>query len=340
MSYEAIVYDQAGRALQDIRAEFDRGWALNGREQCTFSISTVGANMDNFRFGNYLVITDAELPVWGGYFAAPQTWGTSERATVQAYSGEGIFSWRCYRGEKLLKGTAGAIYRQIVENLNTSAPLATLMRPGEIYDGGASREETVTARSYYDDVLRISARSGNDWWVEPVTDDGALHFEAHWYSRRGETKRYALEEGVNIEASDNVMEYQGEIYNYIFAFGNGATWADRVTLTELDQTSIDLYGLRMYALSVNAGTETTVRASAQAFLRANAYPQRVFSLVVGGKRTRENAAGALFATLRVGDVVDLLTSSIGGGLETKVRVLGITHRGKSNTMNLVVKEMI
>lgn len=347
MAYEAILRDKEGKAISDVQAIFDRAWLLNGYEQCSFTISAKKelARLDDFTFGNYLTITDDELPIWGGYFDPNQPWSTTGKVGMNAYSGEKLFGTRAYKSEKLLKGSPGAIYRQIIEAMNSVIPWATLIRTGNIYDGGDSREETISTKALYDDVLRISARSGNDFYVEPVIQDGILNFDGHWYAKRGEVKDFALEEGVNVEAKDNVIEYQGEIWNYIFAFGNAATGSERETAIAYNQVSIDRYGPRMYPLSVDSNNKATVQASADVFLKYYANPRRTFNLTVGGKRVREDAKSTVFKTLRIGDTVDLNLYSPGyengkSGVETKVRIFGMTHRGKRNTMELTANEVL
>jgi hypothetical protein len=141
-----------------------------------------------------------------------------------------------------------------------------------------------------------------------------------------------------------VMEYQGEIWNYIFAFGNAAAGSERETAISINQESIDKYGPRMYPLSVDSNDQATVRASADAYRDYYAWPRKTFNLTVGGKRVREDAKSTVFKTLRIGDTVDLILYSIGYengklGVETKVRISGMTHRGKRNMMDLTANEV-
>jgi hypothetical protein len=324
----------------------DRGWILNGYEECTFPLSTraEAARLGNYAFGNYLVVTDEALDIWGGYFDPNQSWSTKRRVTMQAYSGERLFETRSYPGAVKLTGTPGAIYRQIIENMNSVTPWATLMRPGSIYDEGGTREETISATKLYDDVLRISSRSGNDFYVQPVIENGVLHFEGHWYRQRGMRKDFVLEEGINIEGKDDIMEYQGDIWNYIFAYGNASTWAERVTRTLFDEESIGRHGARMYALAVDSNDPATVEAYGAAFLKVYKNPRRSFNLVAMPNRLREDEVYKVFKTLRVGDVVDLSlhTPYENGrqGVETSVKINGLIHRGKRNVLEITANEVI
>jgi|CXWL01.1.fsa_nt_gi hypothetical protein len=346
MGYEATIFDGEGKAIGEAVGIFDRAWLLNAYEQATFRISAKREleRLGDFQFGNYLAITDSALPIWGGYCDPPQSWASRGSVMMQAYSAEKLFEWRAYPGELVLNGTAGGIFRMIVENLNTILPWPTLIRPGSIYDEGASRQERISAKKLYDDVLRISARSRNDFYCEPVVENGMLHFEAHWYERRGETKDFALEEGVNIEAKENVMEKQGPIWNYIFAFGNASTWLERETATAFDATSIEDYGPRMYPLAVNSNDPVTVQAAADAFLSANKAPPRSFNLTASPNRLREDEVYKVFKTLRIGDIVDLKMYKIDFengklGVDTRVRVRGMIHRGRRNILDLNVNEL-
>jgi hypothetical protein len=346
MSYEAVIYSKDGKPKSDMRALMDRAWKLNGFEQCTFSISTLAEvdRLEDFNFGNYLVVTDSELDIWGGFFDPEQPWSSSKKATIQTYSGEKIFDWRCYPGSLLLKGTAGAIYKQMIENLNTVIPWGTLMRPGDIYTGGVSREETISGTRLYDDVRRVCSRSGNDFYVEPVFTNGLLHFEGHWYAQRGMRKDFLLEEGINIEAKEDVMEYQGEIWNVIFAYGNASTWTERKTAQVFDEESIGKYGARMYALAVDSNDPATVKAYGEAFLALYKNPRRSFSLVAMPNGAREDEVRKVYKTLRIGDIVDIGLYSVyengKRGVETAVRIAGLTHRGKRDTLEITAVEVV
>jgi hypothetical protein len=218
------------------------------------------------------------------------------------------------------------------------------VRPGSIYDGDGTREETISAKKLYDDVLRISARSGNDFYVQPVVENGILHFDGNWYKQRGMRKDFALEEGVNIEAKDDLMEYQGEIWNVIFAYGNASTWVERKTVMLSDMDSIGRYGARMYPLAVDSNDPATVEASAAEFLKVYKNPRRSFSLAATPNRLREDEVYKVFKTLRVGDIVDLnlYTPYENGrqGVEAVVKVNGLIHRGKRNILEITANEVI
>jgi hypothetical protein len=159
------------------------------------------------------------------------------------------------------------------------------------------------------------------------------------------TMVFALEEGINIQAKDNVMDVQGEIWNFIFAFGNASTWAERQSAVAYDQTSIEKYGVRMYPLAVDSNDPATVKANAEAFLAANKNPKRTFNLTCAPNQLREDEVEKVFKTLRVGDIVDLKARSFGElngstGVNTRVKILGMLHRMKKNTLDLTVNEVL
>ena len=67
-------------------------------------------------------------------------------------------------------------------------------------------------------------------------------------------------------------------------------------------------------------------------------------MTIGGKRVREDAAMNAMQQVRVGDVMDLKLYSVGFengelGVNTKIRVLGMTHRGKRGTMDVGAYEV-
>jgi len=328
-----VLYSKQGLALGEVVATFNRQWVSNQFGECKFELAA-GADAVLLEKGNFLVLEHDSLPPWVGTLDTPQTWGAG-KVLYTAYSAERLFQLRPGLPGILLKGSAGVIYRQIIEIANSYAD--TLIRPGNIWTGGTSREETVTLAPLYDDIIRISQRSRDDWWIEPQVIKGQLSLLAHWDEERGEALDFVLEEGVNIELKDNLMDEQGEIWNGVIGYGNGATWDSKPKTGLITaQESWDDYGPRIRGVFVDTDSLATVEAGARAYLRQHKQPRRSFN------PTATDVAGT-FEHLDIGNVLDLKTTRTGHehgqqGLETSVEILEMTYREAVEAVDLVVDE--
>lgn len=327
-------FNKQGIVIGETVATFNRQWVKNQFGECKFELAAERVDPVLMEKGNFLMLEHDDLPIWVGYVDLPQTWAAG-KVVFTVYSAERLFQLRPGLPGKLLKGTAGNIFTQIIEIANSYAE--TLIRPGDIYVGGVSREETVTLAPLYDDIIRISKRSRNDWWIEPQVVNGQLTLLAHWEERRGDDLEFALEEGVNIELKDNLMDEQGEIWNGVIGYGNGATWDSKPkSALIVDQDSWDEHGPRIRGVFVDTDSPSTVEAGARAFLRQHKQPRRSFNL------TATNVNGT-FKQLDIGNVVDLKTLRTGyehgeQGIETSIEILEITYKEAGETVDLIVDE--
>lgn len=336
MTSRVTVFTNAGDMICELDANVKRTWTLSKYSPATFEISTYDAKAtkDNLKFGNYLVVEHEKLPTWGGMIDPPRKWKPGV-ITVTAYSGEYIFTTR-RATIKTVNGTAGGLFSQAIQIANNRSP--TLLLAGDIYAGGASIEEKFGYNPLYDDLTRIAKDSTQDWAVTPVVYKGRLKFYANWYKKAGVTVTYKLIEDINCELGE-FLEEQGTIVNDVMGVGDASVASSKVLKNAIDQTSIDTYGLREGYIDADSNKDATVKEAANGELAKKRNPR--FTLRLG-----VIDVGDIWHYLRLGNTIPVELPSVGFGLasgyglQTSVRILGMTYDDADNLVDLVVDEVV
>lgn len=322
MSYSRVcLYDGMGRFMTEVETAVKRSWVLNDYGKCEFSLGVNDEKCrgDYLRYGNFVVVEHERLPVWGGMVDPPRKWdGVS--VAVTAYGGCYGWVYRRMAAPRVLSGSAGSIFRQLVEASNAESP--TLVRVGDVFAGGESFEREFDTSAIYDHVMELVADSGEDFDVAPVVDGGRLWFGAHWRKQLGVFCGLALEEGHNLEEGSGLTE-RGRIYNDVVGYGSGSTWESKETARVFDDVSRTRYGVRQVSRSMNTNVPGTVRAQAVGFLAGVKGAEVVPDLGVLD-------VGGAWGDLRVGNVVGLRLLNMGFngggvGFDGKVRILGMRY---------------
>lgn len=332
---EAIFFDKRGFAIGDLVATFDRRWNKNeyGEAKFVATQSDVAARAGQFESGNFLLLREADLPDWVGYLDTPESWGAG-KVTFTAFSAERLFDQRPGVVDKLY-GTGGSIFERVIEMANDLGD--TLIRPGEIFAGGNSREESFSpANQLYKDIDRIARRSRNDWDVTPSYTNGKLVLEANWYERKRKRIPFALTEGYNMELKENTLEYEGRVWNYVVAYGNASTWSSRVTHEVWDDESIKKHGLRVTGLAVQSNEEATVQAAAEAHLAINKERRRKLDVSV-------TDVDGTFRQLRIGHVPDVEVMQQGiengeVGFTAEMEIIEMIYDHAAGKIDVTLKE--
>jgi len=339
MASRVMIYDQGGAALAEVEASVTRSWVLSdvGEAAVTLAITDAKCRQEVIEFGRLVVVEHDRLPAWVGVIDVPRDWSRM-KVIVKSLSAEQIFHYRVPPAVKTLTGTAGALFAEMLAIANLQGD--TLMRPGEIYLGGQTRQETINLTRLLAEIKRVSNRSGHEWGVTPeIGTDGRLTLRAHWWERRGGmVDDLALEEGWNIEATDDVLSEQGEIVNWLMGYGDGATWASRPIVIRQDDDSIARYGLHQDARAYDGVTSpATLEASVLADLARLKQPRRTFGLTALD-------VGNTFTRVGLGNILRLRLISTGftgdaSGLEATVRVRAMEYKEAENKLDLVVDEV-
>lgn len=339
MSSRVLIYNRdLTTAAAEVQASVERSWVLNeyGKAQFTLATSEAACNREVLRFGNYVAIEHDRLPTWCGVLYPPRTWGKGQ-VQATAYSMEFVLKYRRGPTQRVLSGTAGSIFEQMLALANQTAD--TFIRAGEVYGGGKTRQETVNLTKLYDEIRRVAKRAGNDWNVTAEIDElGRLAFSGNWYEQAGTELDWALHEGVNLEFGDQPLNEQGEIINDFVGFGPGASWESKGSYRAFDSESMAEFGVWQSAGALEAATPANIQQGAESKVRQNAYPRNTYQCTALD-------VGDTFYNLRVGNVVGLRYFTVGFqpasgvGVEARVRVLGMAYSDARNTVELVVDEV-
>lgn len=323
-----MMYDRSGRRLAQIDTVPTIEAVLNGAGKLSFTITTnhPKCREEFLRYGNLVLLEDDVLGDWGGVVRLPRGWPAG-KINITAHEAPALFNRRKMIENVKLTGSAGNIYRQIIDYCNGEEDLR--LRYGQIWDGGVSREETLSDRALLH-VQRVAQRNGNDFQVRPVLDDqNRLTFFCDWLSRAGIDTGKTIEEGKDLtfEPGSEVLIEDvegGELINRVVGIGDASTTGTRpITEPITNEESRSKYGLGtdrvVFSGNVNLDTVTI---NAENYLANRSVPQ----FQVSGKLN-----GRMLPHLRKGNVYSAKLHSVGfapgGGIgwEGRVRALSYKH---------------
>jgi hypothetical protein len=259
-------------------------------------------------------------------------------------SAEHLFARRLGKANGTYSGTAGEIYKQIIDRANAVQNLRIV--EGDIWTDGPeliipSRDDTL-----YDLLSQLQEDTGNDWWLTPDIDaNGRLYFRANWRKRVVHRTHHALIEGRNIESpSGAVMMVEDELVNDLAMVGEGANTTAKPRFVARHDESIKEYGVWQGAEAVTAKNMSQLRARAHDALEALAWPQRRFWLTALDipLRDDEPTGPTTFRIIDLGDVDDLYLHSVGGeaGVQTTVRIAAREFSSRTGKCILVAEEEV
>jgi hypothetical protein len=275
-------FNKHGIMVGDLRAQTKRTYTLASTGvigQCDFDISTFDshARLKFLEYGNFVLVRQDNLPDWLGIIYPPRgrRFGS---VSVRAYQIENLLYWRTTPTQKYT-GSAGSIFQQILTWTNSARNNEKLIKPGIIYSDGNSREET-TGNDALSHLVSVAKRSGQDFDIKYSIDSGKLVLTGNWYEMKGiDTGKY-FREGHNIEAKDNVMEDNGEIYNDLTGISDASTPNTRMTSNLYSDASIDRYGLYQKNIVYSGVTQqATLNSNVLEQLIRTMEPEKVFDLV-------------------------------------------------------------
>jgi hypothetical protein len=336
MSSFGMIFDRRGILLDEIDAAFQRSWKRNLVEQCTwtFPVSHRKCTRRNFRTGNYIVVFhDNGLPDWGGRMELPNGWGGST-LTITANSAEYQFSIRAgvpYAAPIQLLTTAGAIYRRLINAANAEED--TLLRPGEIYEGGRICAIVISASVLLEkNIAQLLKRTGQDYSMTPYVTNNRLVFLANWHERIGRSVDISLNDS-NSEMRQDTLKEEGPIYNSIFGYSEGSVGTLGHFYLARDANSIAEYGLHHKPLAVSTTEKEVVQLAAEEELKRLAWPRRTFAATARNQLT-------LNRNLRVGNILLYENAEAGFGTEAHVGIEGLAYKDGEDNAAMVLKEIL
>lgn len=339
MSSRIRIFDKAGLQIAEVDANCSRAWKLNeaGSAEFTLANNDAKAKREIVEFGNYLVIDHDKLPTWAGIIDPPRPWGY-KKFTVKARGAEYILHYRATPITMLVEETPGNIFAELLVEANKTAD--TYIREGVLYVEGALRKETYNAALIYEKIVELSKNFKMDWDVLPIVDaNGRLTFTANWYKAKGMIRDLVLQEGHNIELSENPLTEQGEIINDLFGFGNGASWESKPTANAQNTASIAQYGHRQGVQQFNTNYPEKVPVLTENAVSISGQPRRTFNPTALDK-------GDTFYNLELGDTLPIEFFSVGfndnGGFGTSanVRIMAMSYSDTTNRVDIACDEVI
>jgi hypothetical protein len=339
------IFSRTGAALAEFRTSVERSWASDNEGRALFnypSRKTDVVNERNLQFGNWLLVENSALPAWIGVIDTPRYW-TARQVAVHAYSPEHVFNWRRGPLEEKITGSAGTLFLKLLSKLNEVEP--TIIQPGIIWNGSASREETLNPTPLSENLKRIKNRSGENYTFRVSFDTNrALIVYADWIQNQGNQTNALLQEGKeggNVEAVANILVEDRDIFNDILAYGDGLTWLSKPNINIRENNSIGKYGLRQISIEYGGVTNTsTLTTNASQKLLETKQPERTFHIFALN-------IGDTFQYIKLGNVLKLRFQNAGftsGGLgfETYVKIVGMSYNpaATKNKIELTVREVI
>lgn len=309
MTDRVRVFNRAGLLRSEFNASVSRAYIIGARADAQFTIATneTYCNGDVLNFGNWLVVQSDNKPDWVGTIAGYQ-WGV-RTLTVTAHTPEWLLSKRIGEKEKLVRGSAGEIFAEIIAQANKEEK--TLLTVGNIYDSD-TMEETLQPTSLDKDLKRIFDRSGEEYDWRVGFTNGKLIVYCDWVDQLGKSSLFTLQEGTdggNIEAADNALTQDEPDANYIYGYGNGLTWADKPFAISEDATSQNQYGLLQKSISYyGVKTKAVIQKNTYAELQTRKYPSSVYHVVAIHDAT---SAIDTFLYLAKGNTLNLKSEHIG-----------------------------
>lgn len=301
-------YNRDGRRVAQVLGIVSVEFVRNGAGKLSFPLSTSDPKCDEeiFQYGNLLLWEHETLPWFVGPIRVPRNW-PSGKLNVRADGGASLFNRRKLVENTKLTGAGGDVLMQIIDACNSLEDL--LLRPGDIWSGGTTREETMSTFALQH-LQWVAAREGSDFWVRPEFDaQNKLMLMCDWFDEMGVDTGLTLEEGVHLTydpGSDVLVEdvEGGNIINHVVGLGDSATDGKRpMSDPQEDIDSQGDYGLGMdRQVFYGNKTQETVTKNAISWLRRRSRPRY---------RSTARVNSSMFPYLRIGNRFTLKLHSVG-----------------------------
>jgi hypothetical protein len=345
---EVYLYDYNLTPMAEVQCRSECGWVLNtplgepGSATIWLSVAEPKLSEALLRYGNILYIADTPVGDWAGVLVG-QEWTQAEVA-LNATAAEIVLDDRCPRSQHgdRLEGPPGTMFRQALAFGSQTAPTGIV--DGDIEEGGASHHMHIKTRDVLSVIRKLQTSYGCEWGIAPsLGGDKRPVLSAWWKARAGtdHSGRVALEEGLNLAFADTpVVVVEGRVKNSVFDLGQAETAAASIPSDlETDPESINRYGLREVVLTEDVTNPASLTARAYAALQRRKQPSRTFTLVANNP--------AIYPYLRIGNTLRLILHTVGidwhtgrRGIDTTVRIVGMTYNDAEGVVPLKVEEVV
>lgn len=344
-------FTRQGVYIDTIEADTTRGWILSRLGDCTAIIPLTDPKLRLalIEYGVIVYITNPLTKSWIGVIDTDREW-TVGGPKMKAISAEVLLTYRhdlkvdqvknaLMQAEKIT-GSAGSLIANIIQRINTQED--TLIRPGYIWAGGSTQEETLIS-DYYTHVSRIASRAGCDFNVTPKISASqiGLNFNLFPPGKKGADKSgfITLEEGVNIMRQETPMIEQGVISNQTIGIGSAVTPTNRLAAIFENSISRRRFGLRQRSVAYpDIKNVDTLKLETQKALGLSAYPSSNPRVTIVDQ--------TLFRRIDEGDIVTFITHTFGFdsggklGIKGRVKILGMEINDTTGYMETVVSQVL
>lgn len=339
------IYSPQGFPRAEFRANVSRSWVIGNEGRAAFTLSNLDTtNVDEsvINAGNWLYVQNDSLPDWVGIIDFPREWGFYA-VTVHAYTPERLFQLRRGPIQRTFTGSAGALFEQLIMLINQAG--RTALVPGNIWKNDDSHDQDLNPVKLNTILRDLYLSSGEEYtWRADTDDRGRLIVYGDWVQRLGTNTKLLLQQGKgggNIEATAQPLIETEPVENDMLGYGPGLTWATKLTSQQVDEDSINAYGVRQ-------GTREFRKVTAQVVMDKKTYnwlqvtkkPGRVYDVVA-----LDPTGTLVFPWLRLGNTSNLKMQTVGFlngqiGTDTTVRILGMGFDPVSgNRVPLILKEI-
>ena len=361
MPTRIIICARDGTQLAEFNGTARRSWILNDHGQAEITIPKNDPKITEslLRYNNRIVLISDNVPLWGGVIYTPRRW-TDSAIIITAYSAEYLLKFRgsMDRAELNIPSdtTPAVILGLLVAAIQREETLG--INIGNItnaqFHSGASLGNRQLAYDAIQDTISLVDTAGSagrasnmEWDILPIFDiNNRLQFSFNVYVNRGVFHDFYLEDGHNIEASDTLMQEQGDLYNRVRIWATaehaGASW-DQETVRN-SAASRALYGLLEFegSGSIASGGEPSFAAgnlAAGKLLSKVRFPRKTFALAAINVNNT-------FSRLDVGNRLRIRLAKYGflpgGGIGTDTigRIVSMAYSDLDGKMDLVVDEYV
>lgn len=271
------MFDHDGILIDQVSTSIERAYGITTETtaKCAVSVFDPKWNPYTFNYGNSLLCenSDGLLP-WVGMvdlLGADRGIGMA-----WAWTPEHWFGYRRGPRRLTLKGTAGAIFAQMIEYINKieNTPLVV----GDIFSNTVPMEETLNPVPLSENLKRIVTRSGECYRWRPEVVKGKLKIYGDWFPGSIVDTGLILQDGYNITPDHPMTMYPPA--NDQLSYGSGTDWDSRIIAQAIDQSSVDRYGLRQVSTSVSTKVQSSLAIINNLSLARFKEPQYKFPLSV------------------------------------------------------------
>jgi hypothetical protein len=275
MEEQYRIFDQDGVWIDQLSTSVERAYGITTETSAKLALSVFDRKCHPYtiNFGNSLLCENSDgLIPWAGMI---DDIGFDKGYSFSwAYTPERWFLYRRGPRRLTLKGTAGEIFAQLIQQVNQIEN--TPIRVGNIASNSGAMEETLNPVSLIENLRRIVQRSGECYRWRPEVSNGRLTIFADWFPSTVLSTGLILQDGFNI-TSDHPMTMNPPRNDYL-SYGEGTDWATRIISEAVDHLSIQRYGRRQASNSVRTKAQVSLDRANQVSLAQFKDPQYSFPI--------------------------------------------------------------